>query len=548
MGTKYWLLSGLIFICTLVIYTGQINALLNSNQVQIGLKLKKDQQIGRITCYYNTSQGYNESQKLNLVQDKNGYYVGRISSNGGLKDFRLDFPKNASFDILGLSLQFGDKKWQYQPNEITHLVKNYSLGIRELSFGTSSVFVKTGNGDPYISFKTFGPNTSTSFFWILALLCFIYPLGTFIKKEFVYSFDLDCLPVFLFIVAIPLKESLSTFAALCLLLVAAFRLYQRKGAIYWSPMMWLCILYLVPIPYTFFNSLHTNVGIYFGAAFFLLAIPQIGFDEEQINRIRRFYFLFALVFSILFLGLIFYVVGTNGLSLMEYFNNPKSIGPFIAPFFPYYHPTFISYFFGVSIFIGIKSRFFDGISKVIIVIFLIMSTSRYALYMILLWGCLILMKRKNVSNYMYLAVSLISFFGTYVVAYLFDGNRREQWDFYLEGATKLIGNGLNPTSVMINGTSYTHAHSQFIWYLSIYGIIPFVLLLCYSLYLLTFNTESKNIFRIFVATCFIALCIIESPFNTNKASLMVSFVLGVFLIENSGVPKKEVRKNLNRKT
>jgi len=542
MGTKYWLLSGLIFFCSLIIYTGHTNATLNSSQVQIGLKLKKDQQIGRIGCYYNTGQGYNESQKLNLALDKNEYYVGRISTNGGLKDFRLDFPKNSSFEILGLWLQFGDKKWLYQPNEITHLVKNYSLGIRKLSFGTSSVFVKTGNGDPYISFKTFGPNTHTSFFWILALLCFIYPLGAFVKKEFIDSFDLDCLPLFLFIVAIPLKESLSTFAVLCFLLVEAFKLYQRKGAMYWSPIMWLCILYLVPIPYTFFNSLHTNIGIYLGAAFFLLAISQIKFDKEQINRIRRFYFLFTLVFSILFLGLIYYVVGTNGLSLMEYFNNPKSIGPYIAPFFPYYHPTFLSYFFGVSVLIGVKSRFFDGISKAIIVIFLIMSTSRYALYMVLLWVCLILMKRKSVSKYAYLVVSLISFLGTYVAAYLFDGNRREQWDFYLEGATKLIGNGLNPTSVLINGTSYTHAHSQFIWYLSIYGIIPSVMLLGYSLYLLVFNTESKNIFRIFVATCFIALCIIESPFNTNKASLMVSFVLGFFLIENGGIIGKEVRK------
>lgn len=504
--------------------------------------------------YYDVGAGFNETDKRgSIVVKGRNRSVFTFSNKTFYKKFRLDFGDDEKFDeiiIHSIQLQADNKDIFFlKQSDVLKNIEFFSPNV-EVKNGTLKIFKTDDLFDPYVEFKTLNriiiPNWINIFILLLPFLVFYSKPFYQEIKIIVLRKQFDLFFIILFLISIPLKESLTTFIALLWLCYTIFIVVRSK--IFKITLTTLLCFSLFIIPLIFGRpSSYDQINILL--SFLIFGIISFSPIKRDFIRIQRVYMFIIGIISLLiiasFLNYIIYYAIYDDVSFYSYFSNIKYTNESIREWFDFSHPAYISIFSIVGMyfaFVSYKNEVLDKKQLILYIlitfILVIVLGSRIALFVFVMTITTFFLQKFNYKKMLFIYFIIFSI-GTLVMINKIDPIRHQLWSISLSAIKEkpLLGYGLGSSENIIlnkelnykNGFTsilkLNHPHNQYISYILEIGLLGFLVLVTLLLILnFKYKKETNNNFSTLLFIWSI-LFLIESPFETSKPTFLFCFFL-----------------------
>ncbi|MEO5991907.1 MAG: O-antigen ligase family protein [Ferruginibacter sp.] len=507
----------------------------------------------KFELYFDVGEGFNETHKLesNVVKGENTS-VFTFRNKTFFKKFRLDFgdvDRVEEITINSIELQAENKEIFFlKETEIIKNIQFLSPNV-EVQNNKLKIFKSDNLFDPYIEFKSLSriiiPDWITCFILLLPFLIF-YAMPFYQEiKAILLRKKIDLFFVILFLMSIPLKESLTTFIVL-LWLGYIILILVRSRTIEINLTTFICLgLFLIPIIFGRPSSYH-QINILL--SFLIFGIISTYPLKRNFKKVRRVYGFIISIISLIviasFLNYILYYAKYDDVSFYSYFRNIKYTNESIREWFGFSQPTYISIFSIVGMYFAFDSYKNGIIDKkrlilniLITFILVLVLGSRIAILVFVMIITAVVIHKYNYRKMLFI-YSIIFGVGTLVMIKKIDPIRHQLWSISLDAIKEkpLFGFRLGGSENIIldkelNYNAFTttsnlnHPHNQYISYVLEIGVLGFMVLI--ALLLILKFKYSQKINNISATLLFIwsILSLIESPFETSKPTFLFCFFL-----------------------
>lgn len=507
-----------------------------------------------LTLYYDTGKGFSEKHTVKFKETRNQYVAKvSLSKKQFLKTIRLDFNDSGSFCLQQLTLYNKKQKIIYElnGNEIKSSIVHVSDGVVSIKEQGGAILIETDISDPYVFFK---PNffITAQLFTITLLLLIPYIL-TFCLIIYKVGFvGLDILVFSLIIVSIPLKDSLTSFAAILFVLYVFYNIIIRRNKMLLSPILALVFIFLLPTIAGILDGVNDNYGIRLGALVFPLGFAFVRLKKDQIKQIYIIYSSLMLIIALFVISvfIIYLIIGEIDLKYILVDKQKMGVQKLFL-YLKYNHPTFL----GMFMLIGFVLKWFEKDKRfdmdlilylLVIFTFSVLTSARVVLFSLLFILC-VLVFIKKLKFFHFCLISTFSLTLVFLGTYFLDDFRIGMWRLMLSSNDWLLGNGFGSSENIIFETfgEKFHPHNQFLLWFYEFGLLGLLFFVMLFTSLLCFFVKTKNLKGVSVLLLINILMMTEAPFETSKPVFILSFLLSLLCFENYFNTKfKECQKQI----
>lgn len=553
LSTKKIAYSFLLILVTTFLYNSYYDYKINNSNYTLSVN-STHAADGKLELYYDVGYGFSESGKIEskIIKGQNKT-IFNFNNKIFFKKFRLDFGDNERVEeitIHSIILQSANKDILFLKQ--SEVLKNVQFFSPNVEVKNDKIKIVKGDNlfDPYIEFKSINRIIIPS--WINILILFlpflVFNLMSFCKE--IYSIilkrEIDVFFIILFLISIPLKESLTTFVAILWLCYIIFILIRSK-TIEINLTTFVCFsLFLIPVllgrP-----SNYNQINILLSFLIFgIISIYPIKRDFIKIQRIYIFIIgIISLAIIASWLNYIIYYANYDDVTLYGYFNNIKWTNENIREWFGFSHPAYMSVFSIIGMFFSFESYKRKIIDKknfilniLITFVLIVVLGSRIALLLFLIMITLFVLPKINYKKMLFIFF-IITSIGILSTINKIDIIRHQLWSLSLSAIKEkpLMGYGLGSSKNLISNKelnhkngyvsflNLNHPHNQYINYILEIGLLGFGVLITLLLIIHFKYKEEININYSTLLFIWCILSIIESPFETSKPTFLFCFFL-----------------------